>query len=146
MSEQRYMVPEGMMKAAIDGLGVEIIQARRQYVEDALHAAILWQETELAKLVQVDPYINDRFYRSESMNENAVRTGYNKAIGDIRRMYLVPITDVGVVLQMMLDNVDRVNIPIPTEVDPRRVPVLKEEAKQYIRKAIKIYERKKATK
>jgi hypothetical protein len=42
MSERKIAVPEGMLKAALDGLGIEIVEARRQYVENALEAALRW--------------------------------------------------------------------------------------------------------
>lgn len=43
---------------------------------------------ELEKMIQDNPYANDIYHRSESMSENYVRTGYNKAIREVRSMFL----------------------------------------------------------
>jgi hypothetical protein len=45
-------------------------------------------------MVKGDPYINDTYYRTETLNENSVRTGYNKAIAEVRRMFLAPNPEV----------------------------------------------------
>lgn len=86
MVERKIVVPEGMLNAAIksDHYG---------WPHQAVLAALRWQDEQLEKMIQNDPYANDQYYRAESMNENANRTGRNNAVREIRRMYLVPIVE-----------------------------------------------------
>lgn len=84
MSKTKVKVPDGMLKAAINAIQPSVLIGTMNV---ALEAALLWQDGLLEKMVQGDPYEKDQYMRSESLNENAVRTGFNKAIANIRRMY-----------------------------------------------------------
>lgn len=35
-------IPKGMLEAALEGLGIEVVHARRKYVKAALEAALRW--------------------------------------------------------------------------------------------------------
>ena len=88
MTDKRYIVPEGMLQAgrAVYSGYVTAEEGARVILE----AALRWQDGELEKMIQGDPYANDRFMRSETLNENACRTGFNQAIHEVRRMFLAP--------------------------------------------------------
>lgn len=88
MTDKRYAVPEGMLQAgrAVYSGYVTAEEGARVILE----AALRWQDGELEKMIQGDPYANDRFMRSETLNENACRTGFNQAIHEVRRMFLAP--------------------------------------------------------
>jgi hypothetical protein len=90
MSDKKILVPEGMLTT------VEFVALGRtmprggSILSDILEAALLWLDDELDRLVKGDPYINDSFcfYRSETLYESAVRSGFNKAIAEVRRIFL----------------------------------------------------------
>jgi hypothetical protein len=100
MAEKKYVIPNGGCDAAFKAVGDlkplkgwgKITEA--QTILEALKAFIRWQDDELAKMIKGDPYLNDQPYRSESLNENDVRTGFNKAIRMVRRIYLAPEPEV----------------------------------------------------
>ena len=136
----KIKVPDAMLKA----VEASYENRRGAYSENAtradLEAALRWQsdnpivpsDEQMDALTNAVPYLdsgNGRIFRF---------------VIDMwqRRMYLapepeVPKLSVEDVLNLMLENIDRVQVPIPYNVDPARVPVLKEEAKQQIRNAIK---------
>jgi hypothetical protein len=88
MSEKKIVVPEGMLEAALDGLGIEIIKARRQYVKDTLEAALHWlsenpivpTEKQIADLAKTMPY-------EDSGNGNVLAVA---VVEWQRRMFLAP--------------------------------------------------------
>ena len=92
MSEKKIVVPEGMLEAALDGLGIEIIKARRQYVKDTLEAALHWlsenpivpTEKQIADLAKTMPY-------EDSGNGNVLAVA---VVEWQRRMYLAPEPEV----------------------------------------------------
>jgi hypothetical protein len=109
MSEKKIVVPEGMLNAYTDawvkamgevpmasGMSLsEMMQTRQVWqMRKALEAALRWLSDELEKMIQDDPYINDCYFRSESLNENAVRSGYNRAIREVLKMFLAPESEV----------------------------------------------------
>ena len=59
-------------------------------VRESLEAAMRWLAVELEMMIKNDPYENDRYLRSETMNENAVRSGFNKAVQSVRRIFSSP--------------------------------------------------------
>lgn len=88
MSEIKYVVPAGMLKAAAKATNGFDPEGHLMYLP--VLAAVEWIGDELEKMVKKDPYFNDPFGRSESMSENSVRTGYNKALREMRSLLLDP--------------------------------------------------------
>ena len=128
-------IPEGMLTAALDGLGIEIIQARRQYVEDAIYAALRWQSDN-------PPVPRPDDFKALNLTPEGQQIAINSSIYWVGRMYDAPAPKLGVedVLNLMIYNIDKVEVdPTPFGVHPSRVPALREQAKQYVRDAIKTY-------
>ena len=108
MTENKYVIPSGGCNAAFKAVGdLKPLKGwgkitETQTILETLKAFIRWQDDELAKMIKGNPYLNDRFYRSESLNENNVRTGFNEAITMVRHMYLAPEPEVPEEIQDLL--------------------------------------------
>ena len=138
-SQTKIVVPEGMLKAVADRWPIRCMEDKA-HVLDTLETALRWQSENPKYLVpsQRDELFAE-FKRSNMTGEFewAAFVWYECQ----RRLHLAPESKVGVedVLNLMLENIDKVKIPIPPEIPTSRVPYLKEQAKQYIRDAIKAY-------
>ena len=77
MSETKIQLPEGMLKAALEGLGIEVVHARRKYVKAALEAALRWLDGVLEDLLR-------------KVTDNSAGLARRTAIEDVRRMFLAP--------------------------------------------------------
>jgi hypothetical protein len=62
----------------------------KAHVTATLEDALGWLDEHLENMIQDNRYLNDLYYRSESMSENYNRSGRNNAIREIRRLYIAP--------------------------------------------------------
>lgn len=116
MKPKKIRVPEGMLKAAKEAVVLARSQGRKwvdidegtqklsplpNSVEVVVEAALRWQDEQLEKMIQGDPYLNDPHHRSESMSEIYNRSGRNNAVREIRRMFLAPAKTFQIPLGLM---------------------------------------------
>jgi hypothetical protein len=74
MSDKKYIVPKGMLKAA--GEASNGVDPDGYFLYTCLIAALRWQDENLPSVV--------------TSHSDHVRTGYENCLSDIRRMYLAP--------------------------------------------------------
>jgi len=98
---KKIVVPEGILSAVITAIGKKRLErfdhlAQRdgelwpaETIQITLETALNWLSDELESMLKDDPYLSDH-YRSESLNENAVRTGFNNAIRTVRSIFVAP--------------------------------------------------------
>lgn len=120
-SEKKYIVPEGMLKATQNSWMIFADYPAdpsrvRTTILPVLEAAACWLDGELEKMIKDDPYQNDRFYRSETLNENAVRSGFNKALTEVRSMFISPEVVLSPVAKRMIKSMRGVTLT-PADAD-----------------------------
>jgi hypothetical protein len=111
MSDENYVVPEGMLAAVIAYMGWDEPNedqcANRIGVEvrRILEVAIRWQDSHLP---------NDRLVNPIGQTAESYNQGYAKAIADLRRMYLAPEPEVPEEIKDLLLNEDAPEFSRPT--------------------------------